>query len=64
MEFGGVDSEDGMLIAIWDWLFTRRIWTETERLDVFTTRRGGNYKTGLWIILKDQFGNVKIKKVR
>lgn len=49
-----------MLIAIWDWLFTRRQWTIIDREDLYgKTWDSTEGKTGVVYTLQDQFGNIK-----
>ena len=59
-----------MIIKIWDYLFTRRIWNVVETLDVYEREKIDN----MWqpsrtivcakiYVMKDQFGNIKEKRV-
>lgn len=51
-----------MLIAIWDFFFTRRQWTIIKEISVYETSASSRpYK--FVYVLQDQFGNVKRKKV-
>ncbi len=51
-----------MLIAIWDWLFTRRRWTIIEkRVANGKTWDGREGILGVVYTLQDQFGNIKKK---
>lgn len=50
-----------MIIKIWDWLFTRRVWTTERITSVYAT----DDETPIEhiYILRDQFGNIKTKRV-
>lgn len=45
-----------MIIRIWDWFFTRRVWTVVEERNWVNTAGKICRKT---FIMKDQFGNLK-----
>lgn len=49
-----------MIIAIWDWLFTRRIWKIIEKTEMQRIR--DNTTVGIQYTLQDQFGNLKTFK--
>jgi hypothetical protein len=51
-----------MIIAIWDWLFTRRVWTTIKEFDVYP-QSGGDRPTSHVYVLRDQFGNIKQKEI-
>lgn len=54
-----------MLIAIWDWLFTRRQWTILREGPInFIEFDGTQRPIGRLYILQDQFGNIKQKEVK
>jgi hypothetical protein len=53
-----------MLIAIWDFLFTRRKWIIVETYPLFgETYEGTKGCIGNVYVLQDQFGNIKKKEV-
>lgn len=53
-----------MIVAIWDFLFTRRIWTIIERENyIGEAQDGTTARIGYIYILQDQFGNIKRKVV-
>lgn len=49
-----------MIIRIWDFLFTRKVWTTIKEEKLHTE--------GVWsgwaCVLQDQFGNIKKKKIQ
>jgi len=46
-----------MIIAIWDWLFTRRVWKVVDKREVI--RNADNTTVGYRYTMQDQFGNLK-----
>jgi len=46
-----------MIIAIWDWLFKRRVWKVIEKREIVTFK--DNKAVGYRYVLQDQFGNIK-----
>ena len=51
-----------MLIKIWDFLFTRRVWVVIEKAKLFSSETD-DIPYGYLFVLQDQFGNIKKKKV-
>lgn len=52
-----------MLIAIWDWLFTRRQWKVIKTVSLLEDANS-IIPFGTLYILQDQFGNIKKKRIR
>lgn len=52
-----------MIIAIWDYFFTRRVWTTVREISLLEDDNA-TIPIGRVYILQDQFGNIKKKKVR
>jgi hypothetical protein len=52
-----------MIIKIWDFFFTRKKWEIVSVIDVINNENS-KLPCGRNIILKDQFGNIKTKKIR
>lgn len=52
-----------MLIAIWDFFFTRRKWTIIKEIGLRENPNSSMDVQKLYI-LQDQFGNIKKKRVR
>lgn len=53
-----------MLVSIWDFLFTRRVWNTIEIVRIEGKGRDGNVgHIGSVYTLRDQFGNIKRKKI-
>lgn len=52
-----------MLIAIWDWLFTRRQWKIIKEVGVKETE-ASKIDCCRILILQDQFGNIKKKTIK
>ncbi len=52
-----------MLIAIWDFFFTRRQWTIIKEIGLRETP-SSTFDCQKMYILQDQFGNIKKKRVR
>lgn len=51
-----------MIIKLWDFLFTRKQWKITGYANVF--ENGKEYPICQIIIMQDQFGNIKKKKIK
>lgn len=52
-----------MLIAIWDFFFTRKQWKIIKETNLTITDHGKVIGKGMRYILQDQFGNIKYKDV-
>lgn len=51
-----------MLIRIWDFLFTRKVWTVIARTEVYSAT-DNSLPIALTYTLQDQFGNIKQKNI-
>lgn len=49
-----------MIKRVWDWLFIRRKWEVVARYEILTR---DNRQIGELFVMRDQFGNIKRKKV-
>jgi hypothetical protein len=49
-----------MITVIWDFLFTRKIWTILHKEPIYDNTR----HIGFFYVLQDQLGNIKKKSVK